>query len=206
MDLIEKATIMHYHRHRLSICRDGTVEALGWRGADSQLKRFAALATVVDSVSRFTGATLLDLGCGYGDLKGYLDRSCSGFTYIGIDQMAEFIAEARQRYQDCANTWFYQSDFTRVDFPEVDYVLASGALGYRCANPEFYTGMLRKMYGAARRALAFNMLDAARFPEHPLLVGHDPDAIVSFCQTLSPSVRLLRGYLEDDFTVLVYRE
>ncbi len=201
MNLIEKATIIHYHRHRIAEYQNGTAMALGWREKESQTRRFEVLSTVGD----LNGCSVLDVGCGYGDLKGYLDQKVSGFTYIGIDQMPEFIAEAEERYQDCADTFFFQTDFTTVDFPQVDYVLASGALGYRCDNPAFYTNMIEKMYGAATRVLAFNMLDADLFAEHPLLVGHDCDAVVAFCKGLSDCVEVVRGYLEDDFTVFVYK-
>lgn len=201
MNVIEKATILHYHRHRIDTYCSGTVETLGWRGIESQVRRFEALATV----GNLLGSHVLDVGCGYGGLKGYLDRTVSAFTYIGIDQMPEFVTEAKSRYPDDGHTFFYQTDFTAVEFPRVDYVMASGALGYRCHNPDFHTDMIRKMYAAANRALAFNMLDAARFPEHPLLVGHDCEAITAFCRELSPCVKVMRGYLEDDFTVLMYR-
>lgn len=202
MNLIEKATIIHYHRHRIATYRNGTVKALGWRGTESQVKRFEALSTVGD----LHGCSLLDVGCGYGDLKRYCDQRFSHFTYIGIDQMSEFITEAKERYRDCPDTFFSQTDFTAAAFPRVDYVIASGALGYRCDTPEFYADMIRKMFEAASRAAAFNMLDAALFPEHELLVGHDCEKVVAFCQTLSPYVKVVRGYLEDDFTVLMYRE
>ena len=199
MNLIEKATIIHYHRRRIETYADGTVEALGWRGEESQAKRFEVLSKVGD----LNECSLLDVGCGYGDLKWYLDRQYSNYTYIGIDQMPEFIAEAKERYKDHPNTFFSQTDFTSVSFPQVDYVIASGALGYRCDQPSFYTDMIRKMYDAATRAVAFNMLDAGRFPEHPLLVGHDCDQVVAFCNTLSHQVTVVRGYLEDDFSVFI---
>jgi len=202
MNLIEKATIIHYHRRRIDNFAQGTVEALGWRGIESQIKRFEALSRVGD----LNGRTLLDVGCGYGDLKGYLDQQFSGFTYIGIDQMPEFINEAKERYKNRLDTHFFQTDFTAVDFPSVDFVIASGALGYRCENPDFYGNMIRKMYEAATRAVAFNMLDAERFPEHPLLVGHDCDKIVALCRTLAPRVTVARNYLEDDFAVFMFRE
>ena len=157
MNLIEKATIRHYHQHRIAAYQNGTVEALGWRAKASQVKRFEVIATVGD----LNGLTLLDVGCGYGDLKEYLDLSYSDFTYIGIDQMPEFISDAKKRYSGCSATYFFQTDFTAVDFPEVDYVIASGALGYRCQNPDFHFEMIRKMYTAAGQAVAFNMLDAA---------------------------------------------
>ncbi len=201
MDLIERATILHYHRHRINTHSNGTVGALGWRSDDSQSKRFEVIAQVGD----LGGRSVLDVGCGYGDLKGYLDNRFSGFTYIGIDQMPEFIAEAEQRYAGCENVYLQRADFTVVNFPLVDYVVASGALGYRCNDPGFYTSMIAKMYLAASEAVVFNMLDAARFEGHPLLVGHDVDSIERFCKSLSPRVRVIRGYLEDDFTVFMYR-
>ena len=66
--------------------------------------------------------------------------------------------------------------------------------------------MIRKMYEAATRAVAFNMLDAEQFPEHPLLVGHDCNKIVALCRTLSPRVTVARDYLEDDFAVFMFRK
>ena len=202
MNLFEKATIINYHRHRIETFAEGTVGALGWRRVESQIKRFEVISDVGD----LSGRTLLDVGCGYGDLKEFLDRRFSNFTYIGIDQMPEFIAEAKTRYENYPATHFSQTDFTKADFPTVDYVIASGALVYRCYDPDFYADMIRKMYQAATQALAFNMLDAAQFPDHPLLVGHDRDEIAAFCRTLSPQVTVTTDYLEDDFTVFMFRE
>lgn len=201
MDLIEKATVMHYHRHRIAEYRQGSVESLGWRNAISQQVRYQVLAKVGD----LNGATLLDVGCGYGDLKAFLDLHYSDFGYIGIDQMPEFIAEAKIRYGGCLRTDFYQTDFTAAELPQVDYVLASGVFGYRCKQEDFYTGMIGKLYCCARIALAFNMLDKNRFPQHDLLVGHDRDEILAYCRTLSPRVGCISDYLEDDFTVFMYR-
>ncbi len=201
MNLIEKATIMHYHRHRIASYKTDLVKALGWRGSESQLKRFEVLAKVGD----LNGASILDVGCGYGDLKAYLDQRFSDFVYMGIDQMPEFIAEAQSIYKNDAKTTFYQSDFGTVNFPKVDYVFASGALGYRCADPDFYTDMISKMYTTAKIALGFNMLDRSCFPDDPLLTGHDAEYILTFCRALSPDVALTRGYLEDDFTIFIQK-
>lgn len=202
MNLIEKATIIHYHRHRIDTYQSGTVKALGWKREESQLKRFEVLSQVGD----LSGCSVLDVGCGYGDLKNFLDKRFENLTYIGIDQMPEFIATARERYQDSPDTYFYQTDFTTVTFPQFEYVLASGALGYRCNNPDFYLDMIKKMYETATQAVAFNMLDAARFQEDELLVGHDCEKIMSFCHTLSPRTKMVKGYLDDDFTIMIGKE
>jgi SAM-dependent methyltransferase len=202
MDLIEKATILHYHRHRIHQFQSGGVEALGWRGPESQRKRFEVLL----QLGNFSGSTTLDAGCGHGDLKTFLDQHCQGFTYIGIDHMPEFIAEAKARYGDRQDTYFCQADFTLAQLPKVDYVIASGAFCYRCADRGHYFKMVRKLFEAARISLAFNMLDRAVFPRHDLLTGHDRDEVAEFCRTLAPHVELISGYLDDDFTVFLRRD
>jgi SAM-dependent methyltransferase len=201
MNLIEKATVMHYHRHRIAEFDLGTARALGWRNQLSQDARFEVMATIGD----LHGRSVLDVGCGHGDLKAYFDQLAQDYDYIGIDQMPEFIADARKRYAGYANAAFFQSDFSQQELPEVDYVIASGALGYRCAQPNFYFDMIAKFYAAARVGLGFNMLDVHTFPQHDLLIGHDRDAVLAFCQTLSPNVKLVTGYLDDDFTIFMYR-
>ncbi|ABK97994.1 class I SAM-dependent methyltransferase [Pelobacter propionicus] len=201
MNLMEKATIIHFHRHRIRGFPGGSVGALGWRGEENQSRRFRVIAGAGD----FSGRSILDLGCGHGDLVGYLSERFSGFAYVGIDMMAEFLEVALERHGQRPDTVFYRADFTRVELPRADYVFASGALGYRCDDPGFYREMIARMYAAAERALIFNMLDAEFFPEHELLTGHDRAEVVTFCHELSPRVELIRGYLEDDFTVCMYR-
>ena len=201
MTLMEKATIIHYHRRRIGEFSIGSVKSLGWTNEDSQLQRFAALI----EVGNLNNRSILDIGCGYGAIKGYLDKHFFGFNYIGIDQMPEFIAEARCLYGQRPNCYFCQADFTAQALPKVDYVLASGVMSYRSQEIDCYDSMIRKMYEAAGEALAFNMLDVTKFPHHEFLTGHDSEKVLAYCKTLSPRVRLIKGYLEDDFTVLMYK-
>jgi len=63
MDLIEKATMMHYHRYRIAQHQHGSVESLGWRNKNSQQSRYDVLV----KVANLNGASFLDVGCGYGD-------------------------------------------------------------------------------------------------------------------------------------------
>ena len=202
MNIIERATIIHFHRHRIAEYSPGTVKALGWKGPESQCKRFEVLATV----GNLHSCTVLDLGCGYGDFRAFLETRYSHFTYIGIDQVPEFIEYACGRYEDLPRTYFFQADFSTAQLPPVDYVVASGALGYRCDDPEYYCEMIGKMYSAAAKAVAFNMLDAACFPEHPLLMAHDREKVRESCLKLTPDVTMVQGYLEDDFTVFMGKD
>lgn len=202
MDPIERATVLHYHRHRLAAHGSRAPEALGWRAAESQRLRFEVIAGVAD----FNGCSVLDLGCGTGDLKAFLDERCNGLRYLGIDQMPEFIETARQRFAaQAGDTAFALAHFDTAPLPAADIVVACGALGYRCANPHWVFNVVARMYAAAGQVLMFTLLDAAVFPDHPLLVGHDIDEIAAFCGKLAPRVEVIRGYAPDDATIVMRR-
>jgi SAM-dependent methyltransferase len=204
MKLLERAAILHFHRHRIATHGDD-VMSLGWRNADSQQKRFEMIASLAD----FTACTVLDIGCGRGDMKAFLDARFAEVAYIGIDQMPGFIADANARYAPTAHSSpcrFYQADFSEVIFPRVDYVVASGALAYRTGEARFLFDMIERFYATCERAVIFNFLDARRFPhDHPLLQGHDCEAVIAHCQRISPDVEVVRGNLDDDVTVRIRR-
>lgn len=84
-------------------------------------------------------------------------------------------------------------------------VVASGALGYRVADPHWVFNLIARMYAAAEQVLVFNVLDARHFPEHALLVGRDVDEIAAFCRKLAPGVDVIQGYAVDDATLVVRR-
>jgi trans-aconitate methyltransferase len=202
MDPIERATILHFHRHRLRLHGSGSVGALGWHHEDSQRCRFEVIAGVAD----YRDSTVLDVGCGTGDLRAFLDTRFTGVRYLGIDQMPEFIASARQLYADHPDTQFVLGTFDTLTLPKADHVVASGALGYRSADPHFVYNAIARLYAAAQRAFVFNVLDADHFPDHPLLVGRDVAEIEGFCRRLAPQVEVIRGYVVDDATVVMRRQ
>lgn len=201
MTPIERATVQHYHRHRIAEHGSGTPEALGWRHAESQRRRFEVIAQAAD----FSGCSVLDLGCGTGDLKAFLDERFTDLRYLGIDQMPEFIEAARLRFATQRDTEFALAHFDIAPLPQADIVVASGALGYRSASPHWVFNMVARMYAAASQVLVFNLLDATVFPEHPLLIGHDIDDVAAFCRKLAPRVAIVRNHAADHATVVVQR-
>jgi SAM-dependent methyltransferase len=197
MDLIERATIMHYHRHRIAEFGP-RAQALGWKAQHSQWDRFEVILRAAD----FSHSSVLDVGCGRADLKAFLDEQYPGVKYTGLDQMPEFLADAVRRYGDDGSR-FLLGDFSHGELPVADYVVACGALGYRCAEPAFHLRMIRRMHAAARRALIFNVLDVRRFPAHPLLAGRDCDEVLDLCRRLSPQVAVSQGESDDGMTFCV---
>lgn len=70
---------------------DGTPRALGMPNAVVHEDRLALAAALL---GRHRPQSVLDVGCGYGDLRGYL----TGCDYLGVDAHLWLIQEARRRY------------------------------------------------------------------------------------------------------------
>jgi ubiquinone/menaquinone biosynthesis C-methylase UbiE len=197
MTIIEKQLIKSYHIKRLHKWGDNRSKILGWTSDDAQKIRF----NVITSRVNFNNVSLLDLGCGDGDFKCFLDKQFSNFDYIGIDQQPEFITYAKQRFKDQSNTWFYHTDFEHCQLPNVDIVVACGSLSYRCSNPDYYMKRIEQFYKAANDTFIFNMLDEEGFESGPLLVSHNKEQIYKQCQEICSHVTLETGYLNNDFTI-----
>ena len=198
MEILEKARILTYHRRRL-----GTSDhaELGWRSRANQRARFDAICRWGD----MSGCTVLDLGCGHGDLKPFLDRRFAGVKYLGVDFLPEFVAEARRRYGHMPDTHFLQADFLNTGLPEVDVVVACGSLNYKTENVLFPYSAIARLWEAASRGVAFNLLDDRDLGDDSVLAGYDPDEILSFCRNLDPEAEILRDYSPEDFTILMRR-
>jgi len=171
MNLIDRATVIHFHRHRIAEFGADSVRALGWVSEASQASRFEVIVEAAD----FDDSSVLDLGCGAGDLKAFLDARYQGISNLGIEQVPEFVAQARSRYAGDTHAGFELGDFNTMIFPRVDHVVACGSLSYRSSNPQHVYGAIAKMFVSAAQTVVFSVLDERHFPEHPLLVGHPVD-------------------------------
>jgi trans-aconitate methyltransferase len=178
---------------------EGTVRALGYRHNDEQLLRFAMLAGIGD----MNGHSVLDVGCGHGDLRGYLDERYPRLSYTGIDQSEAFLAVAARRYAHLPETTFYLGDFCNAGLPQADYVLVSGSLNYHNSDPGFIYNIITKLYQTSRIALGFNLL--SKIDPGGILVAYDADNIMQHCRTLSNRVILQNDYCDGDFTVWMYK-
>ena len=117
--------------------------------------------------------SVLDVGCGRGDLLPYLrERSFEG-SYMGVDLTPEMIELARELHPDGE---FRHVDLLQDDFEgQFDYVLASGIFYLRVDDNETYMRqMVARMASIARRGVAFNALSTLAGPPEPTEYHHDP--------------------------------
>lgn len=102
------------NRYRERFYKEGeTPKALGWGCKEDQLERFKTLCENID----LAGKSILDLGCGFADLYGYLLSKKIECQYIGVDVIPEFIESCKRKYDKGV---FLQGDiegFLECSFP-----------------------------------------------------------------------------------------
>jgi len=192
--------INKYHEARIRTYGPQSPMALGWNTRKSQEVRFEVLSGIAD----LSDHSVLDIGCGRGDLKAYLGERFPGISYTGIEQNETFFNLAIQKYGHLPHTRFICSNFWTDEVPAADYILVSGSLNYKNSDPGFVYKMIRKLYESCTCALGFNLLSSIGYP--PLdLCAYKPEVILLFCQTLSAHVEIRDGYQEGDYSVYMYK-
>jgi trans-aconitate methyltransferase len=171
-----------------------------WVDHHNQWVRFETLLKVQDIRNK----SILDVGCGLGDLYDLLQKKDIPVTYTGIDIIPEFIEGARKKYPKAR--FELQDIFDMDDNEHFDVVLASGALSFKVKdNEHYYQTMIKKMFDLAKEAIAFNMLDKETHVDDETFAAYYPNEISDFCQTLGGRVEVVTGYLPRDFTVYIHK-
>lgn len=101
------------------------------------------------------GETLLDVGCGFGDLAPYLP-DCH---YTGLDVIEECVQEARRRHPD---RQFLQQNLLEMEVSEAnrrDWVAMVGIMGTLPLPEE----VLMRGLALARKGLVVDFIDARRY-------------------------------------------
>lgn len=150
-----------------------------------------------------TNASLLDFGCGFGDLYGYCcDLGIAGLDYLGIDINQRLLEEGAKRYP---NAKFSCRDVLAEGLPATyDVIVASGVYNFRLENNwDFIEATLSLFARSARQGFAVNFLsDRCDFKEDNLYYA-DPCKILDLCYRLSRRIVLRQDYMPFEFTIFV---
>jgi len=184
-------------RHRDSLIRHGySSHALYWSSREIQELRFKVLA----EIGVEAGDSILDVGCGFGDFKGWFEKQGGVVDYTGIDLSPDLLAEAAKRHPDAE---LNVGDLFDMEFADqsFDWAILSGALNELLHDDGDYAHRtITRMFQLCRKGVAFNLLDARHFKPHDLQT-HLPEEMLAFCHGLTPDCMLRDDYLKNDFTI-----
>ena len=174
----------------------------GWSSIATQRSRFERLL----HTSSYGGGSVLDWGCGVGDLYGHLCGTGHDFEYRGLDVNPRMITIAEKRFGGL----FAQVPISYRLTEYYDYVFASGLFQF-CDEemPQYYIDMLQNMFTYARRAVAVNFLSSLRDDRDKVNyeLYLDPNALVPGLERISSRWIVDHSYHPGraDFTVALIR-
>lgn len=173
---------------------------VGWSTVETQALRFEVLTQIAD----IGGSRVLDVGCGVGDLLGYLQASIKNVEYVGIDVHPQMIAHAIRKFPE--GTFVHQSLDQVQELS--DFVLVSGAFNLRVSdNEQYLQRMIKSVYSLAKKGVAFNLL--SRYAPYELIYSdlyyYDPAIVFAYCKNMASRVTLRHDYLSNDFSIYMYK-
>ncbi len=174
--------------------------SLGWI-LGSQEIRFKNLTMVGD----LNDQSILDVGCGFGDLYGYLSNTGVRIKYTGVDINRNFIKTARAVYPDAH---FIEADFEKDVIPgKYDWAIASGVFNLKIDdNQAFIENSLKKMFKLSKKGIVADFLNSKAACGCDGLYYQDAGRLLEFCDRLSARVVFRDNYLPTDFCIYVYKD
>jgi len=202
MDVRQRKRLIERHRKSLSHYGYST-EALFWESRGVQKIRFKALAEIgIDARD-----SLLDVGCGFGDLFSWLNGHALPVEYTGIDISQDILAKGIEMNPELD---LRQGELFDFDWQpqSLDWVFLSGTLNWNLNDDgEYARRVIKEMFRLSRRGVAFNMLDKRDIDAASLrdLFAYDRDEILNFCREITPDCQLRTDYHKNDFTIYMRR-
>lgn len=178
------------------------VKSLDWGSELGQKLRFQILTEPIRE-DRFT---ILDVGCGRGDLYEFLKSIGKEPQYKGVDLNHKIIRLAKEKYAK-QKVQFDVQDILDDDFHgHYDYVVASGIFYLRFSDNEtYFNKMIKKMMHLTDKALLFNMLSAYCTTKEPYEYYFYPEEIVRLLSSEGHKFNLRSDYKPNDFTIYLYK-
>lgn len=179
-------------------------EALGWRNT-SQVVRFGAAFRFL--TARRAGS-LLDLGCGFADLLGFLRARGWTGNYMGVDFIAEFIEEARSRYGGDSSAKFICGHVLESELPNkaFDACVAIGLCNARreAGNELFIEALTTRAISLARQMILLDFLSQTSDRRRTDLFFSAPEQVIKIGLKHSRRLVLDHSYMPFEFMLAIY--
>ena len=148
--------------------------------------------------------SILDVGCGVGDLNNYLTSVLGApVNYLGIDINPNMVNTAYQKYPGIKCLTKDLADMEDT----FDFVVSSGLFGLKLTD-HMYAYLYKsidKMYELANIGVAFNMMSDNSKDQQEGLFYYTPTEVFDYCLNKYGKVTMRHDYLEDDFTIYILK-
>lgn len=176
---------------------------VGWNSRESQEMRFEKL------IERFEldGKSILDFGCGTGDLYAWLRIRVKELRYSGVDVNNKMIQIAKDKH-----LWGFFKCILKEELHEIknkyyDYILASGVFSFKIKNYEkIYKDKIKELFECCNIGMSFNMLKSGIHVDDDIYATWNVNEVREFAIGLSDRVDVIENYGDfSDFTVVIHK-
>ena len=182
-----------------TLCRHNSEShsVVGYRDRDSQRLCYQ-LSTEVGNLNN---ASIIDVGCGLGDLYGFLRSKYSSFRYVGIDISMKMIENAREAYP---GTIFEKADILTYESSEnFDWAYSIGIYNIELSDNDFIMHqIIKKMFRITTKGLAVCMTYGCNLPHGTH--SFDPVSMYLFGRSLTPCLNLSINDNINGFVLFLY--
>ncbi len=178
---------------------------LGWESEKAQQLRFDMLLSAVD----LEGKSLLDIGCGTGNLLEYIISKGLNVKYTGIDILGKMIDLAKSK--GLPGEFLHADIFKHSLFgaKSFDVIYTSGIFNLNLGNNiEFLKNAVGMFLELSRQAVVFNLLHKDSPDREDKYFYFSPDEVKELLEAYSDRiarVRFIEAYLKNDFTVVIHK-
>jgi SAM-dependent methyltransferase len=193
-----------YYASKLA-AHGSTPQGVDWNGIESHERRHRQFLRLLDGRPN---ASVIDLGCGFGDFLRFLRAEGHRGRFTGYDIAAGMIEKARELHGETDDhQWRIGAEPVDV----ADFAIASGIFNVKGeVSGEIWTRYVHRtidiLARAGRRGFAFNVLSMSSDPDRrrPELYYAEPTVMLGHCLSkYGRSVALLQDYGLYEFTVVV---
>lgn len=197
MNEIEKQSVIQRYTERLAEFGDSPL-TLGWTKNKHLLRYHILLSQWVFNQND----TLLDFGCGFGDLYGYIQDLSIPLSYYGYDLNADLVEVGKNKYPGIHLSTIDILSSTQAK--SFDYAVSSGVHNLKLTdNWAFIEQTFARFAFICRKGFALNFISNKVDIIDNHLYHADPAKILNLAYRYSKKVILNNNYMPFEFTIIV---
>ena len=194
------------YRDRLAT-HGATPNGVFWRNESSQIARFDTLLNVVAKVTPVANPMLGDVGCGYGAMFDFLQKTprYQNFHYIGVDINRAMINTCKQKFPDQKHLFFVG----KQPPSSVDFCTFSGTFNL-CHTTEislwheYMFANLQQCWRRSRYGLVLNLLCGPKTEiKNQIFYTKRQTFITAASRVFGPTHARSTPHVEDDVTFFI---
>ena len=198
MDKADKYKLIDYY-NRLFDQFGYSHKTIGW-GKKRHFFRYEVL------LSKFNvkNCSLLDFGCGFGDLSDYLIEKSIPVDYYGVDINEKLIKEGKN--QNPERNILFSDPLNDGLNRKYDYIISSGVHNTKISDNLSFIKKTFKLFDSySNKGFSINFLSNNCDYFEDNLYYSNPSEIISIALNYSQKILIRHDYMPYEFTVIVYK-